>query len=272
LPTDGLPADRPAILAIHGGMGGYDQSLLLAQALFADLGQYRTIAVSRPGYLGTSLAIGTTPDEQADAHAALLDALGVAEAIVVAVSAGGPSALRFAARHPGRCRALVMVSACTGALATPPQVIRRMGKMRLIARVPGISSLLKWRVARNPDSAARRAILHPALRARTMQHPEAGVLLRALQSSVLDRMSERLPGTLNDIRQFADLAPLPEAPLALPALIIHGDADPVVPFAHAERVRQRLPNAGLLAIPGGEHLVLFTHLDAIRQKMRGLVA
>lgn len=78
----------PAVLALHGAMGGYDQSAILAQALVPD--GHRVIAVSRPGYLGTPPAVGTTPEGQADALAALLDALGLADAAVVAVSGGCP--------------------------------------------------------------------------------------------------------------------------------------------------------------------------------------
>lgn len=47
---------------------------------------------------------------QADAHAALLDNLGVRRAAVLAASAGGASALQLAIRHPERVSALVLVS------------------------------------------------------------------------------------------------------------------------------------------------------------------
>ena len=61
------------VLAIHGGMGGCDQSWILGRALFADTA--RLLAVARPGYAGTPLTVGLTPEAQADAYAALLDAL-----------------------------------------------------------------------------------------------------------------------------------------------------------------------------------------------------
>ena len=42
-----------------------------------------------------------------------------------------------------------------------------------------------------------------------------------------------------------------------PILTIHGDADPVVPYSHAVRLRDALDKAGvsnkLLTIPGGKH-------------------
>src|SRR5690606_36543444 len=82
-----------AMLALHGGMGGFDQSWLLGQALLGDAQGYRVIGVSRPGYPGTDLALGASPEEQADLYADLLDTLGIGRVHVAAVSAGGPSAL-----------------------------------------------------------------------------------------------------------------------------------------------------------------------------------
>ena len=41
------------VLALHGGMSGYDQGLILARALFDEAAEARVIAVSRPGYLGS---------------------------------------------------------------------------------------------------------------------------------------------------------------------------------------------------------------------------
>src|SRR5512133_1902046 len=63
----------PAVLALHGAMGGWDQSLLLARTIAA--GGHRFIGLSRPGYLGTPLAAGRSPEEQADLYAAALDVL-----------------------------------------------------------------------------------------------------------------------------------------------------------------------------------------------------
>ncbi len=85
----------PAVIALHGGMGGLDQSLMLAKAAVS-APDYRIIAVSRPGYHGTPLASGKTPEMQAGLCAALLDKLGIEKAAVIAISAGGLCALQFA--------------------------------------------------------------------------------------------------------------------------------------------------------------------------------
>jgi pimeloyl-ACP methyl ester carboxylesterase len=278
LQTSGGPVETfqfgggPALLALHGGMGGYDQSLLLVRAALGDEPAARVIAVSRPGYLGTPLGSGATPEQQADLYAGLLDRLGVSASFVIAVSAGGPSAPQFAKRHPSRCAGLILVSCCTGQLQVPPEVASRMPLMKLIARLPCLIGIMRWRAERNPLKAARRSIRDPALAARTLADPIAGPLLRELQSSTLRRLSERLPGTLNDIDQFSSISPISAARIGIPMLVIHGNADRVVPFAHGQHVGASAPNAELVAIDGGGHVSLFTHLDPIRTKVRAFIA
>lgn len=267
-----VAGDGPAILAIHGGMGGHDQSWLLARALTSALSDKRVLAVSRPGYLGSRLELGASPDEQADLYRELLDALGISNVAIVAVSAGGPSALQFAARHPSRCRSLVLISACTGRLQTPPKIAARLRMMRHLARLPGLPRVLRWRAERNPQSGARRAIPDDAMRERTLRHPEAGLLLRTLQSSVLEHLHARIPGTVNDIAQFAALEQLSAATVSAPALVVHGCADDVVAFSHAENVCRAIPQAKLLALPDGSHVSLFTHLDAVREAAKPFLA
>jgi len=263
--------DGPPIVALHGGMGGHDQSLLLAQAAITR-SDARVLAVSRPGYLGTPLGEHRTPAAQADLVAAMLDALGLDQAVLIAVSAGGPCALQFALRHPQRCRALVLVSCCSGHLAMPPEVARRLPMMKLLARLPLLPRLMRWKAARDPDGTAARSILDPKLRARTLADPDAGPLLRALLLSTFDRLAERLPGTLNDTAQFAALSDFPLTEVTAPVLVIHGSADRVVPFTHAERVARQAPRAELFAVEGGDHVSLFTHLDAVRARVGEFLA
>jgi pimeloyl-ACP methyl ester carboxylesterase len=52
--------------------------------------------MSRFGYLRTPLPADASAAAQADAHACLLDALGIRRAAIVGASAGAPSAMQFA--------------------------------------------------------------------------------------------------------------------------------------------------------------------------------
>ena len=65
---EGLP-----VLLVHGAGGGFDQGLDLGGPLSPH--GFRVIAMSRFGYLRTPLPADASAAAQADAHAALLDAL-----------------------------------------------------------------------------------------------------------------------------------------------------------------------------------------------------
>src|SRR5512134_3525209 len=73
------------VLVVHGIYHNCVGGLLSVRDLFTDR---RLIAPSRFGYLGSSLPPNATPAAQADAFAALLDALDVGPIDVVGLSAG----------------------------------------------------------------------------------------------------------------------------------------------------------------------------------------
>ncbi|MGI5861072.1 MAG: alpha/beta fold hydrolase [Myxococcales bacterium] len=259
--------EGPAVLSLHGIMGGHDQSQLLARAV-AKSG-FRFISVSRPGYLGTPLKSGRTPEEQADLLAALLDVLQIDRAAVAAVSGGGPAAVQFALRHPDRCWALVMTSACSARLSVPLPFAWYI--LRLSARVPFLVTKMREQGAKDPEAPARRSIPDPELRERTLRDPEAGPLLLALQASTMDRLRLRIAGAENDVRQTRRDLVWPLERIAAPALAIHGTSDEVVPFEQSKALVARAPAAELLAIEGGRHASLFTHLAKIRSRVSGFL-
>jgi pimeloyl-ACP methyl ester carboxylesterase len=260
--------EGPAVLALHGAMGGWDQGLLLARTL-AGAG-HRFVGISRPGYLGTPLAAGRSPEEQADLYAAALDALGIADAAVMAVSGGGPSAIHFALRHRPRCRALVLVSTCGGKVET--RLPLAFQALRLAARWPWLAAVMERKARRDPEAAVRRSIPEPALRERTLRDPGAGPLLRELLASTSDRMALRLPGTLNDVA-VTRARTYPLERLAVPVLVVHGTADPAVPFAqHGQVLAERIPGAELAALEGGEHVAIFTHREEARARVARFLA
>lgn len=260
-----ITGDGPALLAIHGGMGGFDQSFILAAALLPDVNCHQVIAVSRAGYFGTPAGAAADAAAQADLHAALLDTLGIDQVIVAAVSAGGPSALHLALRHPDRCRGMVLVSAASGAFAVPRRIRQRLMLMRVLAGVPGLARLLMGRTQRDPDSMARRSIPDDALRQRVLADPTSGPLLRAFLATLGTALDQRLGGTVLDTASFSDLPPIALESIDTPCLLLHGDSDQVVPIELARMAAARMPRATLRELPGGDHTALFTHMHAVRE-------
>ena len=95
-----VAGDGPPVLVVHGAGGGFDQGLEFGAPLAEQ--SFRVIAMSRFGYLGTPLPEDASPTAQADAHACLLASLGLDRVAVIGGSAGAPSSVQFALRHPDK--------------------------------------------------------------------------------------------------------------------------------------------------------------------------
>ncbi|HTP28743.1 MAG TPA: alpha/beta hydrolase [Anaeromyxobacteraceae bacterium] len=253
-----IQGDGPAVLVLHGALGGYDQGLILAHTI-GDAG-FRYVSLSRPGYLGTPLSDGRTPTEQADLYREVLEALGIRAVAVMAVSGGGGSALQFALSHRDRCWGLVMVSSYCARIATPLPLGWYI--LKLAAHCPPLAAAMRRRAKHDLERSSHRSELRAALR-----DPETGPLLRALQASTWDRMVLRFPGTQNDVATTRSNLCFPLEQLAVPVLVVHGTDDRAVPFAHAQMLASRAPGAELLAVPGGEHGTIFTHRTQVRARV-----
>ncbi|MDO4811729.1 MAG: alpha/beta hydrolase [Eubacteriales bacterium] len=93
------------ILSVHGIFGGYDQAYDTCADFVSD---YRILAPSRFGYLGSNILGNGTPEEQASAYVELLDKLGIDRVYVLSTSAGGSIAIRFALDYPERTMGLIL--------------------------------------------------------------------------------------------------------------------------------------------------------------------
>ena len=238
----------PAVLVSHGSQGGYDQGLILAEIL----PNHRVIAVSRPGYLRTPLSTGASLEQQGDMFAALLDALGIEQAAIVGISAGGPPAMHFAIRHPERCRALVLLA--SGALPPPklPAVLEAFGSAVLGSDFAMwvMTQLLFERLLRATGGT-------PADFQRLKANPKRYADVRALFSAPLT--SQRAAGQANDIRLAATLPVDGLGQIRAPTLIVHGSADTLAPLAGATHLAQRIPGARLLVAQSAGHMAFATH-------------
>jgi len=256
----------PAILSVHGGPGGYDQGLGLGEFFRAN--GFRTIAPSRPGYLGTPLDTGRTPEEQADALAALLDALKVEKIPVIAASAGGPSSYLLAARHPDRVSCLLEIdSVC---LDYQPDV--SFLEEKLFLSKAGIW-LLRFFLDHFPESTVKSFLKTEStldrheitVRAREILQDEGKyAFLRFLMATMSEHFPERQDGVHNDLSQMAAITRLDLAPITCPALIIHGTADKDVPPRHGEYAKAAIAGAELYWIDGGSHIGFWAAAEAQR--------
>ena len=244
----------PAVLIVHGTPGDWRQARVIADDLAS---RHRVVLPSRPGYGRTPLATGRTPEQQGAAHAGLLTALGVDRAAVVGISGGGPSARAFAAHHRDRCTHLVLCCAVAEHLLTVPAATR------LLAAVPGLWStgarLTVRRERRRLEDRAGTlarlmAELGPAERVALEQDARTEEDLLGFARTRVEALRS-VTGLRNDYRsaiERREAAPWPDGP-TVPTLVLHGDADQVVPLSHGEHHAASIPGAVLEVLPGAGH-------------------
>lgn len=239
---------RPA-LVIHGAGGGYDQGLMIGEPLS---GTCRVIAPSRFGYLRTPVPEDHSPAAQADAHAALLDHLGIERAIVMGASAGAPSAIELALRHPDRVAALILLMPRSYDPGDSMSVDARPESQFVLRLIEGSADFLFW-TARH---VARRWIV------RFMGTPpeveaNAPAAEREQVSRVIDSLlplSRRAKGVAIDSNTV--LAPWPLERIAAPTLVISAEDDLFNSLPGARYTADRIKGAWLEVLGSGGHLIV----------------
>lgn len=247
-----MGAGQP-VLSVHGAGGGFDQGLLAA----ADLPAHgmRVIAPSRFGYLRTPLPPDASAAAQADAHACLMDALGVERAIVLGLSAGAPSSLQLALRHPRRMAALILIVPATYLPGAGGAGVRAPPGLQWMFDV-----LLRWdflfwaslQTARN--QVLQTMMATPAQLLRGVNAAE-----RARVWAFMDQaqpISARRLGLLNDAHVTSTLTPLPLDRIRVPTLTMSAQDDGFATYERARYTAEQIPGARFVGYPSGGHLLV----------------
>jgi pimeloyl-ACP methyl ester carboxylesterase len=240
----------PPVLVVHGAGGGFDQGLALGGRLI-DHG-YRVIAMSRFGYLQTPMPADASAEAQADAHACLLDALGVDRAAGFGVSAGGPSTLQLCLRHPERCSAMVLLVP----LAYPVKTDERPSRTALffLERVTQ-SDVLMWAGAHVLRTKMVETVLGtPAEDVRAASEDDR----RRIQT-MLDQIlpvSPRTRGLLNEGVVARTLRPLPLEKMRVPTLVASVVNDGYGTYPGARYTAEHIPGARFIGYPSGGHMLV----------------
>jgi pimeloyl-ACP methyl ester carboxylesterase len=256
------------VLLVHGAGGGYDQGLLLGAAL-ASRG-FQVIAMSRFGYLRTPLPLDASAEAQADAHACLLDALGIGRAAVMGASAGAPSAMQFALRHPDRLSALVLL--------VPAAWAPRAGGAPALKTPPGVPFLFEtalrcdflfWAAIRLARPFVTRGIL--ATPPEIVRNADA-----AEQARVADLLEQILPvtarrdGLINDAAVTSAIPRYDLERIAVPTLAISTEDDLFGTYDGARYTAEHVPSARFLGFPSGGHLCV-GHNEEIAAEIAALL-
>ena len=187
----------------------------------------------------------TLYDSAADCIA-LLDHLGVRQAVIGGMSQGGYCALRIALRYPERVRALVLLSTrATLQNAEGPAGYRQVMELwGTPGATENIIQLYSGAIIGDPR------FFSPWLD-RWRQTPRANFV--AATHNLLDR--DDLRGRLGEIR--------------CPVFIAHGTADVAIPLAEAELLHQSLSGrTRLIAVEGATHAPNLTHPEVVNPPLR----
>jgi 2-hydroxy-6-oxonona-2,4-dienedioate hydrolase len=255
--------DGPPVLVVHGAGGGYDQGMDLGGPLAAK--GFRVIAMSRFGYLRTPLPADASAAAQADAHAALLDALGIRRAPIVGASAGAPSSMQFALRHPDRCSALVLLvpAAYAPRPGGAPPLKTRAGA-EFLSKTALKSDFLFWAAIRLARPFVTRAILGTPTE--VVENADAAEQARVAEMlrHILP-VSTRAPGLLNEVAVTSSLPRYDLERIAVPTLAISMEDDLYGTFDCARYTAEHVPGARFKSCPTGGHLLVGHHEEIIAE-------
>ncbi|MFN4114123.1 MAG: alpha/beta fold hydrolase [Sphingomonadaceae bacterium] len=193
------------------------------------------------GKLGIRPKVPYTLADMADDGVGLLDALEIGTAHIVGGSMGGMIAQHVAARHPHRTRSLTSIFSSTGNPKLPP------------AKKEALQVLVK-----RPASMDEAVLVeHGMLLARTIGSPgfpapedrlRANVTASVRRSVYPEGPTRHLAAILADGDRRAMLAGI-----TAPTLVLHGEADPLVPVEGGRDTAACIPGARLRTIPGWGH-------------------
>ena len=235
------PPGAPAILLMHSlgsNLHVWDaQAAVLARGL-------RVVRFDMRGHGLTEVGAGpfTIDDLAADALA-VLDACGIAAAHVGGVSIGGMIAQAVAARAPGRVSSLIL---CDTALAIPPPEMWRTRAATV--RAEGVAAIADATLARWVTPSYLASPGGRGLRQLLLRTPAEGYAAAAEALATAD-LSQTTARTAAQLRG--------------PTLVLVGELDPSTPVASSEALRDAIPGAQLVVVPGALHVPMVDHPDAV---------
>ncbi|MBI4635022.1 MAG: alpha/beta fold hydrolase [Candidatus Rokubacteria bacterium] len=241
----------PPLLLLHG-LGG---SLEIWDSLIPHLEKsQRVIAGDHRGHGGSDKPSGPySVGLFARDWIAAMDALGIDRADLLGLSLGGAVAMRIAADHPSRVRALVLVD--TWALPHPDFTAMLRERLAHLSR-GDMRAYAEAAIPQVYSESFRRG--HPdaidAYRARVAEADPAS--LRAAVQAALDHDMR------GDLRR-----------IGAPTLVVVGADDRLTPPFHAEYLGRSVPGAQLVVVPGSGHFPFLEapreFLDAVLPFLRG---
>lgn len=241
-------AAKPTMVLVHGA--GLDHSVWALQTRYLAHHGRNALAVDLPGHGRSGGAPLASIAAMADWIAALLDALGVADAALVGHSMGSLVALESAHRHPTRVRALGLIGT-TGKMPVHPDLLAAAAANSFDA----IAMLSRW------GHGARAAL---------GDCKAPGMWMTGGAERVLERA---VPGVLHaDLAACHAYATGAEAAAAItcPTVIVQGRLDAMTPLRAATALAGAIAGAKLTVLEGAAHMLLAERPDEVLRAIAAL--
>jgi 3-oxoadipate enol-lactonase len=188
----------------------------------------------------------TSAREMADDAVHLMDALGFKKTHVAGISMGGMIAQEVALAYPERVLGLVLgCTSCGMAHSVPAS----LATLALMMPTPGMSreEMVRhaWPAICSPAFMSSRGDFLEEMLQAALQNPTPFVTLGRQMTA---------------IQAFDSYDRLPQ--IKAPTLVIHGDADLLVPPANGRLLAERIPGAVYRELPGAAHMFFWEQPDA----------
>jgi pimeloyl-ACP methyl ester carboxylesterase len=203
---------------------------------------------NRDSGLSTHPSAAYRLEDMADDAVAVLDALGWRAAHVVGRSLGGMIAQTMAVRYPSRVLSLTSIS------STPSPRIGRANLGTLLRLLLANPAVLRNRPPASAEEAAEQMVRgHRVIG--SPGYPLDEAWLRQVGRSMYERGGFDAAGRQRQnaaILAGGDRRPALAA-VRVPALVVHGEADPLVRIAGGRETAAAIPGARLVTFPGMGH-------------------
>jgi len=225
------------------------------QMLFLGQNGYRVIAHDRRGHGRSSQPWnGNDMDTYADDLAALVEALDLKDATLVGHSTGGGEVTRYIGRHgSGRVAGAVLIG------AVPPLMLKT-------AKNPGGLPISVFDENRDAVFADRSQFFKDlSMPFYGYNEPGAKVSQGVRDSFWLQGMQCSMKGAYDCIKAFSETDFTEDLKkIDVPTLILHGDADQIVPIGASALLSSKLvKNATLKVYPGAPHGMCTTRANEV---------
>lgn len=193
-----------------------------------------------------------TFEDMADDAAHVLDAYGIHKAHIVGMSMGGMLAQMIALRHEDRVLSLTLISSSNWAPELPPMEEK-------VGEFFGKAGEVEWS---SEPSVIDFAIGREKVLIGSKHELDEERVIRLTIEEI--RRARNLPSMNNHGLLSGGEAYLTRtSEIEVPALIIHGTEDPIIPYAHGVNLAAAIPNSKLLTLEGTGHELHREDWDAI---------